>query len=378
MSDKLNPLSFILPEETQVKVTEWDIERLPSVVAHLPKEASAWSGENDIPKMVIGFRAYIRQRSTRTKQQYEWDVKQFLLWCNAIHYNVLSRVITTIEMRDIASVYNEILKRQDFKRNTVALKMQGVRKFFEYLNSTELKMDIRAAFNPSNITTSDPKAYKTQPRINDEIYNSVMRHVHEHGTKNEKWIFFFLAWGCRKSEIVNAKVTDINMVEKVIRPYMKKVNDTKTLPLPSWFTGMQEFSEGQGFIVKYDDVGEYKPDSKKFQKLNQRTKDRILMNGKIPVNDQYIYDTIQRWFSKTKFADSMKSAPPHSFRRQFVNSMRRQGFSDSEIADAGGWANTAMIQLYGKDNDLKNNRIVSGDAVKYDELNTQEKPDEKP
>lgn len=367
MKEDQTPLSFIIPEETNtIPVTQWDVDRLPSVVNHLPKSTGELVGVNNIPNMIDSFRAFLRQSSTRTKQQYEWDVKQFLLWCNEISYSIAARAVTTIELRDLASVYNEVLKKGGLMQNTIALKMQGVRKFFEFVNATELKMDIRAAFNPNNITTSDTKAYKRQPRINDEVYNAIMEHVHEHGTKSEKWIFFFLAWGCRKSEIVNAKITDINMLERVIRPYMIKVKDTKTLPLPDWFKGMSEFSDGQGFIVKYDGYEDYKPESKKFAKLNQKTKDRILMNGKVPVNDQYIFDTIQRWLRKTKFKDAMNTAPPHSFRRFFVNSMIRKGYSNTEISDAGGWANDAMIKVYSYDSNAKNNRIIKDGAVVYD------------
>jgi integrase len=347
---------------------KWDVDKLPDVRTSKHDKVDLLHGANDVPEMISEFRSALRNKSSRTQQQYTWDVSRFLIWCNEMGYGIKQRVMepepNTIEARDIVMIYNEKLTKQGMSRNTVALAMQALKKFFDNLNKLKLKMDIRAIFNPDTITTSDPNAFKRQPRIDDEIYNAVLKYVNEKGTKNEKWIFYLLAWGCRRSEIVNAKVGDIDIRAKVIRPYMVKTKDSKTIPLPEWYKSKREFEANQVFIIKYDGHENHLPGTKAFEKLAESTKRLVERNGIYPVKEQYIYDVINRWLENCELKNKPEKISPHAFRRYFVNLMLRKGYSDTAIAAVGGWRNTLLISKYGHEANMKNNPIIRDQAVK--------------
>jgi len=340
----------IIPINNDDTPDKWDITRLPDVAKSFKgMQESDFEGENDIKLLLQGFAQYLdiskRVNSLNTRRNYLWNTKQFLLWCNAVDYNI-KRVDTTQELRNLAIVYNKTLMQGDILQNTIALKMQSIRKFFEFINFKDLKLDIRSAFNADWITTQDTNAFKKQVRINDQVYVEICDYVHESGDINDKWILFFFAWGCRRSEIASVRVENIDTLNKCIHVYMQKTGEMKKLPIPDWFKGVKSFSNGQIFIVTNN------------SKRTKKTK------GIRQVTTQHIYNVTQRWLSNTSFAEEIKLTP-HSFRRFFINSMQKQGFSDSAIAKISGHRSVQMIARYGYDEDLAKNPIVVMDAVKY-------------
>jgi integrase len=340
----------IIPINNDESPDKWDITKLPEVVRTFKgMKTDDFDGDNDIKSLIQAFSQYLdiskRVNSLNTRRNYIWNTKQFLLWCNSMDYNII-RVENTQELRNLAIVYNKVLLQSDIQQNTVALKMQSIRKFFEFINFKELKLDIRSAFNADWITTQDTNAFKKQVRINDQVYIEVCDYVHESGDINDKWILFFFAWGCRRSEISGVRVENIDTLNKCIHVYMQKTGEMKKLPIPDWFSGMKSFADGQIFIVTNN------------SKRTKKTK------GVRPVTTQHIYNVTQRWLANTSFAGDIKLTP-HSFRRFFINSMQKQGFSDSAIAKISGHRSVQMIARYSYDEDLAKNPIVVMDAVKY-------------
>jgi len=344
-----NPFE-IIPINNDETPENWDLARLPHVqksMSNVPDEYL--SGTNDVESYLIAFAKYLdiskRVNSFNTRRNYLWNAKQFLCWCNAMEYNI-EKSDTTQNLRNLIIVYNKVLLSSDIQQNTIALKMQSVRKFWEYVNFKDMKLDIKSAFNADWITTQDTNAFKKQVRINDDVYVEICDHVNENGTIDEKWILFFFAFGCRRSEISMAKVTDIDVLNKCMNIYMVKTGDTKKLPLPDWFNGMSDFAEGQVFIV-----------TNKSRRTNK-------IKGIKPVTTQHIYNVCQKWLANTSF-NGMIKLTPHSFRRFFINSMQKQGFSDSSISKISGHKSVQMIARYAFDEDMASNPIIKGGAVKY-------------
>lgn len=341
----------IIPVNNDESPDKWDVTKIPSVEKNISElSADDLDGTNNIFELINAFRSYLdiskRVNSHNTKRNYIANAKQFLHWCNKLEYNILQRVDNTQELRNLVIVYNNALSMSDIQQNTIALKMQSMRKFFEFVNFKEMKLDLRSAFNPDWITTQDTNAFKKQVRINEDVYEAICDYVHEHGDVNDRWILFFCAMGCRRSEIANVRVDNIDMLNKCIHVYMQKTGETKKLPLPDWFTSKNMFNDGQIFIV-YNN-----------SKRTKKTK------GIKPVTTTHIYNVVQKWLSNTPYAGMLK-VTPHSFRRYFINSMQKQGFSDSSISKISGHKSVQMIARYGYDEDISQNPIVTQNAVKY-------------
>lgn len=347
-----NILNVIMPMGTSEPPEKWDRNSLPGVDADMSKvPEEILDGENKIKILLIEFRNYLDQSkrvgSENTKRTYIVNSKQFLVWCNKIRYNI-NRVVTTRELKSLIQIYDMILNRTSLSRNYISNKMQSVRKFWEGINEkSELQnLDIKGVFNANNITTQDTNAFKNQIRISPEVYTEIKDIVHKEGDMSKMWIFFLLAHACRRSEIVIAKIDNIDTVNNQINIYEPKTGDIKSLPIPDWFTGKEMFAEGQIFIVTNN---------------SQRTKKE---KGKVPVSKSYIYDTTIKWLSKTTFAGQMKISP-HSFRRYLVNSMQKLKYPEGAIAKVTGHKTTTMIYKYSYDNDISSNPIIENKDIKY-------------
>jgi len=344
-----NPFE-IIPLNNDDAPEFWDITRLPQIKKDIAKAThSELNGENDINNLLQLFSNYLdiskRVNSFNTRRNYLSNSKQFLHWCNLLNYSI-ERVKTTQDLRNLIIVYNKALLQSDIQQNTVALKMQSIRKFFEFVNFKELKLDLRSAFNPDWITTQDTNAFKKQVRINEDVYKEVCDYVNDECGIDDKWILFFFAFGCRRSEISTAKISDIDKLNKCINLYMVKTQDIKKLPLPDWYNSVSDFEENQIFIVTNN------------SKRTKKTK------GIKPVTTQHIYNICQKWLDNISFKGDIKLTP-HSFRRYFINTMQKKGYSDSSISKISGHKSVQMISRYAFDTDLINNPIVSGDAVDY-------------
>jgi len=123
----------IIPINSDDSPDKWDLTRLPEVARTFKgMKQEEYEGENDIKALIQGFSQYLdiskRVNSMNTRRNYIWNTKQFLLWCNSMDYNI-KRVENTQELRNLAIVYNKVLLQSDIQQNTVALKMQSIRKF---------------------------------------------------------------------------------------------------------------------------------------------------------------------------------------------------------------------------------------------------------
>ena len=330
----------------------WDINKLPKVYVSMKDDGipdEYIKGVNNVEALNKEFYQFLikskRINSENTRSSYEWNAKQFLIWCNQIQYDI-RKCQDTKELTGIAIAFNRTLEKTYSERNTIALKMMSVKKFWHYINFQEQKLDIGSAFNADWITTMDGNAFKKQIRISDQLYDEIVAYVNESGTYDEKWILYFLAWGCRRSEAADARVENIDMANKWIQVYMQKTGDFKKLPLPDWFTSLSVFDPSQIFIITCE---------------SNRTKEH---RGKRKVSTKHIWRVVRKWLTHTSFNEKVKIAP-HAFRRYFASSMIRAGFSDSAIAKITGHRSLQMIQKYGYDEDVSSNPIVTKKAVKY-------------
>ncbi len=337
--------------EEKSELREWDTDNLPKVrkvMKLVPPEFL--KGNNDVNAILKEFSDYLnkskRVGSGETKRKYLHFVRQFLIWCNEAKYGIINVTSAGI-LKDLVIVYNQVLcNDKKLSQNTIAFAMASVHKFWEFFDFKDAKLNLRHAFSAEWVTTQDTNAFKKQIRISEDVYEAMKNVVKRNGTMQEKWIFFLLAYGCRRSEICGAKVSDIDMINKCIQVYQFKVRDIKKLPLPDWYTGLKMFFDGQVFLV-YNN-------SKRCAKVK----------GKVPVTGHYIYRVIQHWLSQTSFAGDIR-VTPHSFRRYFVNQLQKKNYSDSNIAKLGGWKHLATLQKYGWDLEVSANPIIENKDVSY-------------
>ena len=324
------------------------LENLPELVNNSDVPAEGLLGVNNVTDLLAAFAQYLeisKRIGSNTKACYLSNVKQFLIWSNKLPY-AIQNVTNTQILRNLVICYEKALSSTDLAQNSRALKHASVRKFFEFFGfmHEDYNLDLRKCFSPDWISTADQNAYKKQARINADVFNAIKEQA-DLGDINDKWIFFFLAFGCRRSEITTVKVNDIDMLNKEINVYQPKTGSTKKFPIPVWLTSDDVLNRKHIFLI-YNT-------SKKCAKTR----------GTKKVSEKYIWLKVKRWIAKTEFKNV--DITPHSFRRYMINSLLRQGASDSNISKVSGHSGTAMISKYGYDISLESNPIIKNNQVKY-------------
>ena len=326
-----------------------NFENLPSLEHNGGISAKYLRGYNNVLELLTAFAQYLevskRIGSANTKSAYLSNTKQFLIWCNKLQFPI-KNITKTRMLRNLVICYEKALSATDLAQNSKALKHASIRKFFEWYSfmHEDYNISLPKCFSPDWCTTADSKAYKKQTRINTEVFDAIKEQANL-GDINDRWIFYFLAFGCRRSEIAEVKVSDVDFLNKEINIYQGKTHEVKKLPLPAWLTSPDILDKKHNFLIH------------NHSKRSAKTK------GSKKVSNQFIWLKVSRWISKTKFKDV--DCSPHAFRRYFVNALLKQGASDSNIAKIGGWANLNMVQRYGYDISLTSNPIIQKGQIEY-------------
>lgn len=337
-------------EENENRINLDNLPQIDKIISQIPKKLL--TGQNDVMMYLKNFHNYLnvskRIGSENTKRNYMSNVKQFLCWCNKLNF-AIADVKSTLITRNLIICYEKALSSTDLAQNSRALKQNSVRKFFEFwsfTNEKHFQIDLRKAFSADWISTADGNAYRRVPRINEEVFFAIKKVVDASPHISEKFLFYFLAFGCRRSEIADAKINDIDMLNKSINIWMRKTKEMKILPLPNWFTSKEIFDSRHIYIV------------------TANSKRTAKSKGIRQVTGNYIYNKIQSWLEQTEFKGKVE-VTPHAFRRFFVSQLLRQGANESKIAQLGGWKSLQVLSKYGYDIQLSNNPIVTQNMVKY-------------
>ena len=361
---------------------QWNLENLPSVdldINAIAKENMV--GYNDVNELLKAFEKFMAISKSITSQHtvsaYLGNVKQFLVWCNKLKIPIIG-VITTAGLTNLIIYYERALTSTELSQNSRAQKQQSIKKFFEFRGFlTPDLFDLKKSFSRDFISTGDTNAFKKQTRINDAVYNAIKTAV-DAGDINDKWIFFFMAFGCRRSEIATIKTSDIDWLNKEINIYQQKQGTNKRIPLPDWANesiipiapgtpakGKPESGKPgtKGYIPASKGYTPATPSRKYNYLIFNSSKRSAKTRGIKPVTPQYIYTKLLRWRNETEYKSV--ALTPHSMRRYFVSNLLRHGASDSNIARLGGWSNSAMVFKYGYDISLDGNPIIKNNLVKY-------------
>lgn len=336
-------------QDKKLEAIRINLDNLPEIPASsgaIPE--SQLNGYNNVKAFLEGFSMYMNISkaidSENTKRTYYTNAKQFVIWCNLLEF-AINNIKRTLDLRNLIICYEKALSSTGLSQNSIALKHNSVKKFFAYynfINEGKFELNLKTAFSSDFITGYDPNAFKKQVRINDEVFEAIKEQVML-GDLNDRWIFFFLAFGLRRSEICQIKVANLDWLNKEINCYQQKQGTMKKLPMPDWITELD---------VKKSDI----------YLIHNKSKRCAKTKGILPVTAQYIYTKITRWRDATEFKEV--SVTPHSFRRYFVSSLLKKGASDSNISRLGGWSSTKQVAKYGYDIELGSNPIVVNNQVK--------------
>ncbi len=234
---------------------------------------------------------------------------------------------------DIISVlsYNQIrnwiisLVNQGLTNRTINRKVSSLNTYYKYLQKTRT-IDV----NP----LATHKALKTQKKIQvpfselevSTVLNNVVFSNDFEGTRDRLIIELFYATGMRRTELVNLKLSDVDLNNGVIKVLGKR-NKERYIPL---------------IATVSISIGSYLNER---NSLNNITDDSYLFVNKsgFKLNDSYVYKVVINCFSQVS-AKVKKS--PHMLRHSFATHLLNEGANLNAVKELLGHTSLAATQVY--------------------------------
>ena len=164
---------------------------------------------------------HARNTSVLTEQAYQTDIRQFISW--QVETSVVGQHVSSVTKTDIIEYLSYLA---DLGRSGVtrARKLASLREFFRYLQEHEL-----IPSSPAATVAIPKKERKAQTYLRPEEYARLLSTAGSH-PRDFAILQLFLQTGIRVSELVQLTLTDVDLVNKVIK-VSGKGSKERTIPL---------------------------------------------------------------------------------------------------------------------------------------------------
>lgn len=179
----------------------------------------------NIPDTLNGYREYLekeRMLADQTVKAYIKDLRAFHRWIN--------RDVETVTLDDLRA-YKRYLSETKAARATIRRKLGGFSTYFKWLT-----MERVIANAPTDGLVKPPRKRSVPRFLNEEQLNTFVNTqppIYNFCNQNrDRLAFRLLAWtGVRRGELLNLKVEDVNLTEKVIIVRAGKGGDDRAIPI---------------------------------------------------------------------------------------------------------------------------------------------------
>lgn len=255
-----------------------------------------------------------RGLSQNTIDAYRRDLSDFLEFCLSKGVEEVQKIERTHINGYFLSVHEKKLSPTSVMRKTASL-----RGFFKWLCANEI-----CEKNPA-LTLEPPKVPKRLPKvITLEEINKILS---ENLNKKEK-VIVELLYGCglRVSELVNLKISDIDLSGKYLR-CIGKGSKERIVPIGSMaLKAIKNYDKEREFIL---------------QKNKRNTKNLLVTDCGKNITRQDVYTFIHNLGAKIH-----KSISPHTLRHSFATHLLENGADLRVVQELLGHSDVSTTQLY--------------------------------
>ena len=249
-----------------------------------------------------------------TTDAYRRDLSEFWDFCNSIGVENLEDV-----SRNNISAY--ILKLHDDKYSPTSImrKIASLRGFFKWLCTNDY-----CTVNPT-ITIEQPKLPKRLPKV--VSVKEIEDILNQELTVTQK-VIIELLYGCglRVSELVNLKISDINIKSKYLQCFGKGSKE-RIVPLGSKaIAALKRYLPQRDFVVK---------------KYNMVDNHLLVTDDGREINRQDIYSFVHEQGKKIH-----KAISPHTLRHSFATHLIENGADLRVVQELLGHSDVSTTQLY--------------------------------
>jgi integrase/recombinase XerC len=263
---------------------------------------------------------YIKHYSPHTVRSYRKDLEQFFLYCSADSEAEES----SIDHHLIRGWIVELMESGNTARTTNR-KISALKSYFRYL----LKEGIVATNPVARVLT--PKSDKRLPVfVNEKQMDTLLDDIsfgeNFDGLRNRMIIETFYNTGARRSELINLRISDVDLAQQQIKVLGKR-NKERIIPLS------QSFSEVLG---KYMAARETEHPGIKEDWL-------FLTNAGNKIYARMVHRIVTQFLSMVTTADKKS---PHVLRHTFATHLLNQGADLNAIKELLGHANLTATEVY--------------------------------
>lgn len=273
---------------------------------------------------LLSFISYLsleKNYSAHTVKAYQKDIEEFIGFCKTQYELItIDEVDYSLIRSWIVSLVNTSISNRSINRKVASLKA-----YYKFLQRIE-KIDA----NP----LSKHKALKTSKKIEVPFSEIEMEKVLQQipfeegfeGVRNKLMIELLYTTGIRRAELINLKITDVDLNENTIKVLGKR-NKERIVPLL--------FSTKDIFI-------DYLKERKNLEGVVDGSYVFLLKSG-IKIYETLVYRTINKYLSEVS---SKVKTSPHILRHTFATHLLNKGADLNSVKELLGHSSLASTQVY--------------------------------
>ena len=259
--------------------------------------------------------------SVNTLSAYKKDLTEFQVFINE---NYDKTVIENVDYKIVRSWIVELVNK-NLSNRSINRKVSSLKSFFKFLVKTD-------TINSSPLLAHSPlKQFKKiqVPFSKDEIsilLDSGFFKNDYKGVLQKTIISFFYFTGVRRIELINLKVSDLNMNSSTIRIIGKR-NKERIIPM------LPRLKESIDEYLKI-----------KSQEFNNKISENLFVSKSgIQLSEKYVYRTVNEYF---KLVSPKVKKAPHVLRHSFATHLINEGADINSVKELLGHTSLSATQVY--------------------------------
>ena len=262
-----------------------------------------------------------KKYALHTVKAYKKDIESFKEFC-----------ISEFQVSNLKEVnYSEIrswivsLSQNEISNRSINRKLSALNSFYKFLLKTET-----IQINP----LAKHKALKTSKKVQIPFSQTEIENVLNlldfddsfEGLRDKLIIELFYSTGIRRIELVQLKLSDINLSQKTLKVLGKR-NKERYLPLLN--SVLKTINE---YILKREEI------------INSQNSEYVFLTSKgNKIYETLVYRVINSYFSK---ASTKVKKSPHILRHSFATHLLNQGADLNAVKELLGHSSLAATQIY--------------------------------